>query len=95
MADKNNGKSRAIAALKEVAEKKAAPYVKKVGDRAQKYLEKNVGIDKKTMAKALAIAEMARSGRIKGKARIGQNTKLTGEIDVKNKAIKAGLTYDW
>ena len=94
MSSKEN-KDRAIAALRKVAEKKAAPYVKKAGKKVQRKIANFTGLDKKTLGKALAVAEMARSGKLKGSARIGKNTRLKGEIDVKNKSIKAGLDFDF
>ena len=88
-------REEAIQALREVAMKKAAPYRKKLEKKAIRKVQKGLGVSKENMAKAMALAEIARSGKLKGKARLGKNWQLEGEIDVKNPAIKARATYEW
>ena len=90
---------RAKDAITKLALRRLNPLKKaitdKVEDEVTDFTEENLGIDKASLEKALMMAEIARSGRVKGKHRLGDNTTLEGELDFKNKGWKLGLKHDF
>ena len=46
-------------------------------------------------AKAAAVAEIARTGKIKGSVKVGKNQRVSGSYDAKKKEIELGYTLDF
>jgi hypothetical protein len=91
-------KKRAIDALRKIAEAKVKPYKKKLSKKVEKYAKtklKDLGVDPKMASKVAALAQIIKTGKIRGKYRIGKNTRLEGEIDAKNKSVKAELKHEF
>lgn len=92
-------KQRAKEALLKLAKHHYQPEIDKLKDTVEEEVydaaEDNLGLDKESVQRALALAELARSRKIKGKTKIGDNTSLEGELDFKNKAVRVGLNHSF
>ena len=81
-------------------DKKAAKSaLRKVAGKVTVDKLKELGLSKSELgqaaAKAAAVAETARTGKIKGSVKVGKNKRLSGSYDHKKKAIELGYTVDF
>lgn len=91
-------KKAAKQALRKLAGHYAKPYTKKATKKVEKVAKRglaSLGISEDDAKKALALAEIARTGKVKGSMKLGKNTRLEGEIDAKKKSGKVSLKHDF
>lgn len=90
MSENTKERDEAFRQLRKIAQAEVAPHTEALIKKAIH----NMGGDTKTMAKALALGKILRDGKVGGSFKIG-DVKVNGKIDAKNKAIKAGVSWDF
>lgn len=92
MSNESN-KERAIETLKKLAVKRLSPHIEKKAKRALASIgDKN---NPEATAKVLALAKMLSSGKFGASHTTKDGKRINGEIDAKNRSIKAGISWDF